>query len=34
VLDILRRELEMVMRQSGARSIHEIGAAYVSAARR
>jgi len=34
VLDILRRELEMVMRQSGVRSIHEIGAAYVSAARR
>jgi 4-hydroxymandelate oxidase len=30
VLDILRRELEMVMRQSGVRSIREIGPAYVA----
>ena len=34
VLDILRRELEMVMRQSGMRSIREIGTASVTAARR
>ena len=30
VLDILRRELELIMRQSGVRSIREIGAAYVT----
>jgi 4-hydroxymandelate oxidase len=30
VLDILRRELEMVMRQSGVRSIREIGPAYIA----
>jgi 4-hydroxymandelate oxidase len=29
VLDILRRELELIMRQSGVRSVREIGAAYV-----
>jgi isopentenyl diphosphate isomerase/L-lactate dehydrogenase-like FMN-dependent dehydrogenase len=34
VLDILRRELEMVMRQSGVRSAREIGAAYVTSPRR
>jgi len=30
VLDILRRELELVMRQSGVRSLREIGPAYVT----
>jgi len=30
VLDILRRELELIMRQSGVRSIREIGPAYVT----
>jgi len=30
VLDILRRELELIMRQSGVRSIREIGATYVT----
>ena len=30
VLDILRRELELVMRQSGVRSLQEIGPAYVT----
>ena len=34
VLDILRRELEMVMRQSGVRSIREIGAAHITSGRR
>ena len=34
VLEILRRELELVMRQSGVRSIREIGAAYVTSPRR
>ncbi len=34
VLDILRRELDLVMRQSGVRSIREIGAAHVTPARR
>ena len=34
VLDILRRELEMVMRQSGVRSVREIGAASIMASRR
>jgi isopentenyl diphosphate isomerase/L-lactate dehydrogenase-like FMN-dependent dehydrogenase len=34
VLDILRRELEMVMRQSGVRSVREIGAASIVASRR
>jgi isopentenyl diphosphate isomerase/L-lactate dehydrogenase-like FMN-dependent dehydrogenase len=29
VLDILRRELEMVTRQAGVRSLRDIGAAYV-----
>jgi 4-hydroxymandelate oxidase len=33
VLDILRRELEMVMRQSGVRSIREIGPAYIASSR-
>ena len=33
VLDILRRELEMVMRQSGASSIREIGAAHITTRR-
>jgi isopentenyl diphosphate isomerase/L-lactate dehydrogenase-like FMN-dependent dehydrogenase len=30
VLDILRRELQLIMRQSGVTSIQSIGAAYVS----
>ena len=34
VLEILRRELDLVMRQSGVRSIREIGAAYVTSPRR
>lgn len=34
VLEILRRELDLVMRQSGVRSIREISAAYVTSSRR
>jgi len=30
VLDILSRELQLIMRQSGVRAIRDIGAAYVT----